>query len=134
LIAFSQQNRNFLFGIVGADSLAQPLLSVNPTKSKRVKGRKHYRVSSKTNSGRALWGRCSTAKGWRLFRGNGVVRTVNEHKGRAADKRPDGARGSLTGFISGPHATRDSKLSVGSLFQGGRERGQFIFELVAFLV
>src|SRR5258706_4279681 len=113
LIAFSQQNRKFWtkdhFESLTRGSLAQSLLSLSSDKNKRVKSRKHYRVSSKTNSCRVLWGRCSTTEGWRLFRGNGVVRTVNEHKGRAADKRPDGARGSLTGFISGPHATETRK-------------------------
>ena len=67
---------------------------------KKQKGKQAIRVRLGDNGCKALWGRRFTSERWRLFRGNRVARTVKEQKGRAADGRPEEARGSLAGSIS----------------------------------
>jgi len=105
------------------NALAQSLLVVRTTKSKRVKT---IRVRLGDNGCEVLWGRHFNSERWRLFRGNGVARTVEEQKGRAADGRLDEARGSLAGSISSPQADMDwPAVIVAELSTRGRKRGRF---------
>ena len=104
--------------------VAQP----SDDKSKRVKRVKQFRVRLGDNGCGALWGRRFTTERWRLFRGNRVASPVEEQKGRAADKRPDEARGSLAGFISGPQAFRTL-----ASFQGGKKSAAGSIEPTALL-
>jgi len=47
---------------------------------KKQKGKKAIRVRLGDNGCEVLWGRHFTSERWRLFRGNGVARTVEEQK------------------------------------------------------